>query len=457
MNRKIIDKLCDWFHRSDRKPIVLRGARQVGKTWIVRYLTAKLDIDLLELNFERDPHLKTLFRNNDPQKTLTQLEAFFNKSIQPRKSLLFLDEIQAAPELLAKLRWFAEEQPELAVIATGSLLDFALDEHEFSMPVGRIGYMYLEPMSFEEFLLAQDQQKLCDFLSNYTLQDEIPEAIHNRLWEFLREYVFVGGMPAAVNAWKQNKSFSSINEIHQNILTTYRDDFAKYAKRISHERLEEVFRSIPHFIGQKFKYSSINKEIRSESLKKALNLLCKARICHKISACAADGIPIDAHVKDNVFKVILLDVGLVSAAMGLSITEIDKFDNVKLINEGGIAEQITGQLLRSIVPHYIDAKLHYWVREKTGAEAEIDYIVQHDMQIIPIEVKAGATGTLRSLHAFMKSKGLKTAVRLNSDYPSITDIKTKDHLGGAIEYQLISLPLYLTEQINRLLGSTPKF
>lgn len=142
MERKIIQQLGNWFHQEDRKPLVIRGARQVGKTWVVRYLAAKLKLDLLELNFERDPKLKTLFVDNDPQQTLLRLESFFNKNIHPQTTLLFLDEIQVVPELLSKLRWFAEEKPELAIIAAGSLLDFALDDHEFSMPVGRISYMY---------------------------------------------------------------------------------------------------------------------------------------------------------------------------------------------------------------------------------------------------------------------------------------------------------------------------
>lgn len=451
MNRKIIKQLIDWFQQSDRKPLVIRGARQVGKTWVVRRLAEELNLDLLELNLERDPDLKTLFKNNDPQKTLLQLESYFNKTIEPARSLLFLDEIQAAPELLSKLRWFAEEKPELAIIATGSLLDFTLSEHEFSMPVGRINYMYLEPMSFEEFLLAQNQQKLREFLANFTLKEEMPEAIHNHLWQFLRDYIFVGGMPAAVNAWVKNQSFINVSEVQQNILQTYRDDFAKYAKRVPVERLDDVFKAIPYLLGKKFKYSSVNKDARTESLKKALDLLYKARVCHKVFSSSANGIPIGADVKENIFKVIFLDVGLVSSAMGLSFAEVNKPNGLKLVNEGGIAEQLVGQLLRTMAPHYIDLSLYYWVKEKSGSEAEIDYLIQNYAEIVPIEVKSGTTGTLRSLHAFMQAKGLKRALRLNADYPSIAKVKVKDHAGELIEYELISLPLYFTEQIYRFL------
>ncbi|MCL5260441.1 MAG: ATP-binding protein [Gammaproteobacteria bacterium] len=451
MDRKITKNLCDWYKAKDRKPIILRGARQVGKTWLVRNLATKLNLDLLELNFERNIKLKTIFKDNDPQKTLLRLESFFNKNINVGQSLLFLDEIQSAPELLSKLRWFAEEKPELAIIATGSLLDFALEEYKFSMPVGRISYMYLEPVSFEEFLLAQNQHKLCELLASFELKDEIPEVIHERLWQLLRDYVFVGGMPSAINNWIEKKSFISVGEIQQNILQAFRDDFSKYAKRISTERLDEVFRAVPNLLGKKFKYSSVNRDVRFESLKNALNLLCKARICHKVFFSNANGIPLDAGIKENIFKVIFLDTGLASAALGLSFNETYSFDEFKLSNEGRIAEQLIGQLLRTISPYYIDSKLHYWINEKTGAESEIDYLIQQNTEIIPIEVKSGTTGTLRSLHQFMEIKNLKIALRLNADYPSITDVKVKNHAGKLIEYKLISLPLYLIEQINRIL------
>lgn len=451
MERKITKNLLNWFHQDNRKPLLIKGARQVGKTWVVRNLAKKLNLEILELNFERNFKLKTLFADNDPQKTILQLETLFNKTIHVEKTLLFLDEIQAAPELLAKLRWFAEEKPELAVIATGSLLDFALEEHEFSMPVGRINYMHLEPMSFAEFLLAEEQEKLYEFLENFTLESEIPDAIHERLWQFLKYYILVGGMPAAVNNWIEKKSFIEINEIQQNILQTYKDDFSKYAKRVSNELLEDIFQGIPKLLGKKFKYTTINKDIRAQSLKKALLLLCKARVCHKVMNTSANGIPLGGEIRENIFKVIFLDVGLATAEMGLSLLNIDSLNDLHLINEGGITEQVVGQLLRSITPYYVDPQLYYWLREKTGSEAEVDYLLQYNMQIIPVEVKAGTTGKLRSLHAFMNAKKLKKAVRINADKPSLTEVKVRNHAGELVEYQLLSLPLYLVEQIYRFL------
>lgn len=455
MERKIFKELYVWFETKElRKPLIIRGARQVGKTWLVRHLAKKFNLELLELNFEQNPHIKSFFQDNEPKKIITRLETFFSKTINLKTCLLFLDEIQAAPELFAKLRWFAEDMPELAVIATGSLLDFMLEEYEYSVPVGRVQFLHLEPMSFEEFLLAIGQKKLCDFLGNYKLSETIPILIHERLQQFLRDYIFIGGMPEAVEYWSKNSStfpnqqiLTRTKEIQFNILATFRDDFSKYAKRLPKEHLEEVFNAVPLLLGKKFKYSSVNKDIQSINIKNALNLLCKAKVCHKIQACSASGIPLAATIKKNIFKVIMMDIGLVTAVTNI-LTKT--FYDTSVI-KGGITEQLVGQILRTLPPKFIEPELFYWVREEPGSEAEIDYIIQFNDAIIPIEVKSGSTGTLRSLHLFMKEKKLIRAVRINSDLPSITNVDLKDHTGTKINYKLLSIPVYFTEQLYRLL------
>jgi len=451
MKRKLLTDLQEWLSQPDRRPLVLRGARQVGKTWLVREFAKHAGLTLFELNFERDPDTKGFFSDNDPKKTLTRLGAFFNREIVPNRALLFLDEIQSAPELLAKLRWFAEEMPALAIIATGSLLDFVLKDHTFSMPVGRISYFYLEPMSFTEFLLALGQDKLCEYLLSYKLTDSIPEILHKRLCEFIREYTYVGGMPAAVANWVKQHSFVEVNKIQRNIITTYQDDFSKYATRISPMRLLEIFNAVPRLLGKKFKYSEINKDVHSSTIKNALDPICRSRICHKIHACSGNGIPLSAFLKDNIFKVIILDVGIATAILNISFNEIVNINDLKLINTGGIAEQIVGQLLRSAQPSYIDPQLYYWLREKTGSEAEVDYLIQVSTNILPIEVKAGKSGTLRSLHAFVKDKKVKKAIRFNMDLPNITEVNIKNHDNQVIQYQLLSLPIYLAEQIYKII------
>lgn len=450
MKRKITLRLQDWLKNSRRKPLIMRGARQVGKTWLARHLAEIENKQLLELNFEREPRLASLFQDNDPKQTLKNIGRHLGTIIQPQQSLLFLDEIQRAPELLAKLRWFAEEMPNLAVIATGSLLDFALENHEFSMPVGRVSYIYIEPFSFEEFLMALNKNTLVDFLDQYQINDIIPEIIHEQLLHYVREYTFVGGLPAAVDEWVNTQELSLTNEVQHRLITTYRDDFAKYRTRLPIERLEDIWNAAPKMLGKQWKYSQINADAQSVSLKQALHLLKLARICHPIYTCAADGLPLAAGIREKIFKVIFLDVGLVSTALGLTFPH-KLGQNFSLINEGGLAEQFVGQGLRLTFPSYVDPALYYWSREQSGSSAEIDYLIQHSSNIIPIEVKAGKTGQMRSLHLLMSLRQWPLAVRFNADLPNITPVSFNTAIGTKAEYRLLSLPFYFIGQLSRLL------
>lgn len=448
--------LIDWLHSNLRKPLVIRGARQVGKTWIIRDLAESEQKQLIELNFEKRPDLQSLFASNDPKEILLNIAAFIGKAIDSSKSILFLDEIQVAPQLLAKLRWFAEDMPELPVIAAGSLLDFALAEHEFSMPVGRIGYLYLEPLSFEEFLEAMGNHELRSYIQNYDWNTAIPEAIHLQLIKLVKEYLIVGGMPAAVLSWKTHKSLDTLSQIQYNLLATYRDDFAKYSGRLTIDRLEDVMNSIPRQLEARFIYRQANSEVSSAPLKQALDLLSKARICHLVQATSANGLPLGAEINEKFFKVILLDCGLCCASLGLSLHQLDSISEIAMINNGGMAEQLVGQILRTIVPPYMSPSLYYWQREKKGSEAEVDYIIQHESEVIPLEVKAGKTGSLKSLHAFASEKNKSMAIRVNSDKPSKHLVETKDWNGSPVSYQLLSLPFYLLGQIHRLIRSAEK-
>lgn len=426
---------------------MIRGARQVGKTWLIRDLASSEGYRLVELNFEKRPDLESLFSSNDPKDIMINLAALTGSKIEPSKTILFLDEIQAAPHLLAKLRWFAEDMPELPVIAAGSLLDFALAQHEFSMPVGRIGYMYLEPLSFEEFLDAIGEVGLRSYLQNYDLKLQIPEALHTQLMKALKVYLVVGGMPAAVSSWANEKAPEVIHQIHFDLLAIYRDDFAKYSGRLSIDRLEDIMNSVPRQLGKKFVYQNANAEVSSAPLKQALDLLSKARICHPIVATASNGLPLGAEANEKFFKVILLDSGLCSAALGLSLHQMQTVSDIIMINSGGMAEQLVGQMLRTTTLPYIPPSLYYWQREKKGAEAEIDYVIQHEHLVIPIEVKAGTTGTLRSLHRFMEEKKKTMAVRVNSDFPTVCSIA----MNQSSAYNLLSIPFYLVGQLHRLI------
>ncbi len=448
--------LVNWLNSSIRKPLVIRGARQVGKTWLIRNLAYSEGRRLVELNFEKRPDLESLFSSNDPQEIVMNIAASTGIKIDPLKTLLFLDEIQAAPHLLEKLRWFAEDMPKLPVIAAGSLLDFALARHEFSMPVGRIGYMYLEPLSFEEFLDATGQNELRAYLESYDWNLNIPAAIHSQLINQIKDYLIVGGMPAAVLAWATEKAPDIVNQIHFDLLATYRDDFSKYSGRLTIDRLEDVMSSVPRQLGKKFVYTEANSEMSTAPLKQALDLLSKARICHRIVSTSANGLPLGAESDERFSKVIMLDCGLCGASLGLSLHQLRSISEISMVNSGGMAEQLVGQLLRTVTPAYIPPALYYWQREKKGSEAEVDYVIQHENQVIPVEVKAGTTGTLKSLHQFIKEKKKTIAIRINSDIPRMCPVHVKDSLGASIEYMLLSLPFYLLGQLPRLIKSSEK-
>ncbi len=456
MKRDRTSFLINWLTSKTRKPLVIRGARQVGKTWLIRDLANSQKRQLIELNFEKRPDMESLFSSNDPKEIIINIAASMGSKIEPSNAILFLDEIQAAPRLLEKLRWFAEDMPELPVVAAGSLLDFTLAKHEFSMPVGRISYLYLEPLSFEEFLNAIEERELRRYLQNYDWNLTIPKAIHSKLMKIIKEYLIVGGMPAAVSTWATEKDPNAVNQIHFDLLATYRDDFAKYRGRLSIERLEDIMNSVPRQLGKKFAYKDANNEVSAAPLKQALDLLSKARVCHRIIATSANGLPLGAEANEKFTKVIMLDCGLCGASLGLSLHQLRSISEISMINNGGMAEQLAGQILRTLTPAYIPASIYYWQRGKKGAEAEIDYIIQHENQVIPIEIKAGTTGTLKSLHQFMKEKKKITAIRVNSDIPRLGSVRVKDSFGSIIEYNLLSLPFYLLEQLHKLIKSAEK-
>jgi predicted AAA+ superfamily ATPase len=454
MNRTAQSDLRRWLDSNPRKPLVMRGARQVGKTWLVRTVARENKLELIELNFEKEADLKTLFESNDPQRVLAQLEVRLGRSIDATRTLLFLDEIQAFPELLPKLRWFYEEMPELAIVAAGSLLDFVLADHTFSMPVGRISYYHLEPLSFEEFLTATDKGRALEMLQSLSIDeirqgDAILGPIHEMLLEQLRIYTLVGGMPDAMATWINTGSLVAVSQIHQELLSTYRDDFSKYSGRIDRERLDEVTQCVPRMLGNKFKYASVNRQVRSDSVKQALRLLCTARIVHKVEASSATGIPLGATVNSKSFKVIFLDCGLASAALGLQFVGQLSPRELVLANEGALAEQLVGQALRVREPYFVEPKLYYWLREKKGSESEVDYVIQNGMELLPIEVKAGRTGSLKSLHVFMHERQLPHAIRLNAEPPSVVRA-TSSVVGHPCAYNLLSLPLYMAGQVSRL-------
>jgi predicted AAA+ superfamily ATPase len=452
MKRYFLKSLIDWKSRNSRKPLIVRGARQVGKSHVIREFGKKYFADCLELNFEKSPELKDFFISQTPQKTIQLLETLFGKKIHPSETLLFLDEIQAAPEILPKLRYFYEDMPEFPIICAGSLLDFILAQHDFSMPVGRIEYLHLGPLNFEEFLLALGETALLDYLENYKIEEAIPKPLHNKLIEHVKTFCLVGGMPESVKTYAASHSFSDCGLINQNILATYQDDFAKYGRKIDYALLRNTFRAVPNLIAEKTKYVKIDPHARAKDVAKSLDLLGMARICTKVFHSSSNGVPLRAQIDPKTFKLLFVDVGLVSAACGLNLLDYEKAGDVQLVNQGKISEQFIGQHLLYAGPPYQEPELFYWTREQRNAAAEVDYVISLGAKTIPIEVKSGKTGSLKSLHLFVFEKNATVGVRFNSEPPLLTKVKTSLPEKNA-EFSLISLPFYLVGQMPRLCSS----
>jgi len=453
MHRYPLDKLKNWLISDNRKPLILRGARQVGKTWLVRELARVSNKNLCELNFEHQRDLAKHFESNDPNTILKNLEATLGKNIPPDQSILFLDEIQAAPELLAKLRWFYEILPSLPVITAGSLLEFELEEHSFSMPVGRVSYFFVEPLGFEEFLLAKGESLLLERIQKITLSNldtQINANLHAKACKLFHEYILVGGMPEAVSTWVKAESLDQLSNSQHDLINTYQNDFAKYAGRLSINYLQDALNAVPRFLGQKLIYTRINPAVRQASMKKAVTLLTKSRLCHSVQNVHGNGIPLSAEIDPKTFKLILLDTGLVSALLNLPLYHIKDLSALMLVNQGGLTEQVTGQLLRLLFPHYLSPNLYYWARQNPGASAEVDYLIQLGQQLIPIEVKSGTEGKMRSLHQLMSEKSWPLAVRIYAGPLTTHRVTTRVQTGNAVTYDLLSIPFYLIEQLGRL-------
>lgn len=449
--RKAIDYLIEWKDRSVRMPLVIRGARQVGKSCLVQMFAKEQFDNFIEINFEKDRLSRDDFEQESATEIVKRLELRFNCNITSGKTLLFLDEIQIAPSLFAKLRYFHEELPELHVIAAGSLLEFILEEHEFSMPVGRVEYLHLGPMTFSEFLLASGKKSWVNFLNNYQLNDDFPNSLHAELTHMLQLYFCLGGMPKVIDTYIKSNSLKESDIIKGSIIETYIDDFAKYGKRINHQRLLQVFHAVPRLVGEKIRYVKISRDDAPRELSKALHLLELARVLTRVTHSPSRGIPLDADIKRNIFKLLVLDVGLLIYQCGLSLADIQDIEKLTYVNNGALAEQLVGQHLLYRKDLYRTPVLHYWSREKATSNAEIDYVIDIGAQILPIEVKAGTTGSLRSLNKFVYERQLPIGLRLNMNTPSIVNSCGKLTTGEKYSYQLVSLPLYMVEQTERII------
>jgi len=449
-----MEYLVSWKDNPRRKPLVLRGARQVGKSYLARKFAESHMAGIAEINFEKNPEAGDLFTDKSPVKILPRLEILTGIKIIPGETLLFLDEIQAVPEVFASLRYFYENLPSLHIIAAGSLLEFVLREHEFFMPVGRIEYLHLGTVTYEEYLVASGRAHLAEFLGQYEIGNELPLPFHEQLMGAFREYLVIGGMPESIQAFLDSSSFLESDKVKQAILSTYQDDFRKYGARVNIQRLRHVFQKLPMLVGGKFMHSRVDNEAQARDIGDALRMLCLARVAYKVCHSSCNGIPVSAEIDDKKFKVLFLDVGLLCRACGLGLLEFEKAQDIMLVNSGSVCEQFIGQHLLYSKQFFEEPELNYWSREKRQSSAEVDYILSQGNHIIPVEVKAGKTGRLKSLHVFLKEKKLGFGIRFNADLPSLLDTTAVLPDEKSLDYRLLSLPLYMVGQVRRLIRSS---
>lgn len=443
IQRNLLNYLDLWRSRKNRKPLILRGARQVGKSWLVRAFAKAHFANLAELNLEEDPRDAELIAGPaSPRDALRLLSARLKTEIVPGKTLLFIDEIQKSPEALAALRFWYEKLPELHVIAAGSLLDMVLHRANFSMPVGRIEYCYLGPLGFGEFLRAIGEPELQKLLEEYQLESLWPETIHARLNRCLNDFCVIGGMPEAVAQYRASGSYARTEESKRSIVSTYRDDFGKYGKRVDTDLLRQVYGVVPTLVGQRAKYVAFSRHASAKNVAAALQLLCDARVISRIRNTPGTGIPLGATADDKKAKYIFVDIGLQLSLCDVDPIDLERADDLVLVNRGALAEQFIGQHLLYLREPSHDPELYYWERDEKNAAAEIDYLTTVGGKVIPIEVKAGAPGRMKSLHLFCEARKCELAVRFYGGLPR------RDALPGGT--QLLSLPLYMVEQLPRL-------
>jgi predicted AAA+ superfamily ATPase len=426
MKRLAEKQIITWKNSSRRKPLIVRGARQVGKTWLVEKVLSKEFDHFVTVDLETRRDLHRYFEQNlDPKNILKGLE-FVTGRIILGKTLLFLDEIQACPRAIMALRYFYEKMPELHVVAAGSLLEFAFGE--ISVPVGRIQYLYINPMTFYEYLVALGKEAMAEL--TLAPQNDINEYLQQDILCELKNYFFVGGMPEAVKVYRDTDSFIEVFSVQSEIIDSYREDFSKYTPRVDINCLDAIFLNVAKSVGEQLKYTHLNAGHSYQTNHKAFDLLVKARVLHKIPACDPSGLPFGATANHKKFKACMLDIGLLQRLCQIPVdTEISQ-ENLLSIYRGKLAEQYVAQELLA----WHSRELFYWVRNAKNSNAEVDYLTVLSGKIYPIEVKSGPGGKLKSLHLMLKNypncpKGL---VLYSGPYKELPDQK------------LTFLPLYAT-------------
>lgn len=412
MKRNLMKSLKEWKNSPYRKPLILSGARQVGKTWLMKEFGRTEYTNTVYVNFDQDINAAGLFEGSiNPDRIILGLRALSSMEIDPDNTLIIFDEVQEAPRALTSLKYFCEEAPQYSIIAAGSLLGVALHAGT-SFPVGKVDRMHLYPLNFQEFLYAMGEDAAAEILQ--TKDQRMITVLREKLSDLLRQYYYVGGMPEAVNYYKDNKEFAGVRQIQKNLLAYYQQDFSKHAEPRLTERLNLVWSSIPAQLAKenrKFIYGQVRQGARAKDFELAIQWLSDCGLIHVIHRVTKPGYPLKAYEDLNAFKIYLLDVGLLGAMADLSSNTIVEGNRIFTEFKGALAEQYVLQELIAedhLNPMYYSAE---------NSRMEIDFIVQKGDEVIPIEVKAEENLRAKSLRSYCEKYKPKTAVRFStSDY-----------------------------------------
>ena len=446
IKRYIDALLLEWKNSSSLKPLLLRGARQVGKSWAVKHLGESFTY-YLEVNFEKRPDIKDVFeRVHEVHDLANNLSLLYNVPVVAGQTLLFLDEVQDCPAAIKSLWAFKEDFPQLHVVAAGSLLEFALQDLP-SFGVGRIRSLFVYPFSFDEFLVAEGKSSWLEAKQQADNAKPLLMPLHNDIVQHYRTFLMVGGMPASVAAWVTTHDYRNCQTELDDIQLTYYDDFKKYAKKVDPTLLRNTLQSVILQIGNKFTYSKVDGSYRAEEVKKALKLLSDAGIVKRVSHTAANGLPLGAEVNEKFRKYIYLDSALLLRILDMDLGGARQLTDLivagtaeDLVNKGGLAEMVLGWELIKYNNPRSQHDLYYWENTADGTRSEVDYIIARDMKVLPIECKSGTSGKMKSLHLFMHNKHLTDAIRCSLENFALLESCDKKADDAVRRIQI--LPLY---------------
>lgn len=433
MERTAISKLYEWKSRPDHKPLIIRGARQVGKTWLIKDFAKKAYSQYVYVNFEEDDFLKHVFENDfDIDRIITAISIRTQTDID-KDTLLIFDEIQAAPRGVTSLKYFCEKARHYNVIAAGSLLGIAMHQAD-SFPVGKVDFVDLSPLSFHEFLLAMGEGRIAKLLSEH--EWKTIEMVKDKLTTLLKTYYYVGGMPEAVESYRQRKDFTEVRRIQNNILDTYNNDFSKHAPISEVPRIRMVWSSIAAQLAKenkKFIYGMLREGARAKDFEVAIEWLKDAGLIYKVNRTKSGELPLNAFEDFSAFKIYLLDVGLLSAINKLTADTLIMGNEIFNSYKGALTEQYLFQQIRDKADF-----VYYWSAE--NSRGEIDFIIQKEGKVIPIEVKAEENLRAKSLAAFVAKYPKLHALRF-----SMSDYREQDWM--------TNIPLYAANAIDNVLSN----